>query len=145
MKPLRAKVSRIGGLGQRVAVAFLCGFAASVGATTNGSQFAVTATSISADNSILPKSAFCQTMPALAFGALVTVVCATGEVVNIEAPATANPGVPIHGGAYRLILSRTFAPGLPNFYDSFSGYGMASSWRVIQVGDRSYYELLMGW
>ena len=108
-------------------------------------QFIVTATSVPAGTPILSKSAFCQTTPALAFGALVTVVCATGEVVNITTPAGLVPGVPVHGGAYRIILARTFAPGLPDFYDGFSGYGMASSWRVIQVGDRSYYELLMGW
>lgn len=145
MKALTAGASRSSILYQSLAVAFLSGFAALAGATTNSSQFAVTASFISADSPTLPKSAFCQTTPALAFGALVTVVCATGEVVNIEAPAGAVPGVPIHGGAYRLVLSRTFSPGLPNFYDSFSSYGMASSWRVIQVGDRSYYELLMGW
>ena len=145
MKPLTAEISRTSVLGQWVAAVLLCGTAASVGAATSSGQFAVTATFVSVVNPILPKSAFCQTTPALAFGALVTVVCATGEVVNIEAPAGAIPGVPIHGGAYRLVLSPTFAPGLPNFYDSFSGYGMASSWQVIQVGDRSYYELLMGW
>ena len=108
-------------------------------------QFVVTATLVASGTPTLPTSAFCQTTPALAFGALVTVVCATGEVVNITTPAGLIPGMPIHGGAYRVILARTFAPGLPDFYDSFSGYGMASSWRVIQVGDRSYYELLMGW
>ena len=107
--------------------------------------FNVTATLVASRNPAFPGSAFCQTTPALAFGALVTVVCATGEVVNITTPVGLIPGIPIHGGAYRVILARTFAPGLPDFYDSFSGYGMASSWRVIQVGDRSYYELLMGW
>ena len=140
-----AEISRTRILGYWVAAALLCGTAASVGAASSGGQFTVTANFISAGNPTLPKSAFCQTTPALAFGALVTVVCATGEVVNIDAPAGSIPGVPIHGGAYRVVLSRTFSPGLPNFYDSFSGYGMASSWRVIQVGDRSYYELLMGW
>ena len=145
MNFLAAGIGRTTLLGHCAAAVLLCGSAASVSSATNSSQFAVTADFVSADNSGQPKTAFCQTTPALAFGALVTVVCATGEVVNIEAPATASPGVPIHGGAYRLILSRAFAPGLPNFYDGFSSFGMASSWRVIQVGDRSYYELLMGW
>ena len=107
--------------------------------------FNVTATLVASGDLASSGSAFCQTTPALAFGALVTVVCATGETVSIAAPAKTVPGTPIHGGAYRVILARTFAPGLPDFYDNFSGYGMASSWRVIQVGDRSYYELLMGW
>ena len=114
-------------------------------AAQGSGQFIVTATLVAAGTPTLPRSAFCQTTPALAFGALVTVVCATGEVVNITTPAGLIPGVPVHGGAYRVILARTFTPGLPDFYDGFSGYGMASSWRVIQVGDRSYYELLMGW
>ena len=107
--------------------------------------FNVTANLIASGNLALPGSAFCQTTPALAFGALVTVVCATGEVVNITTPTGLVSGVPVHGGAYRVILARSFAPGLPDFYNGFFGYGVASSWRVIQVGDRSYYELLMGW
>ena len=114
-------------------------------AAGGGGGFNVTATLVASGNLALPGSAFCQTTPALAFGALVTVVCATGEMISIAPPASIVPGTPIHGGAYRIILAGTFAPGLPNFYDNFSGYGMASSWRVIQVGDRSYYELLMGW
>ena len=114
-------------------------------AAGGSSGFNVTATLVASGNLALPGSAFCQTTPALAFGALVTVVCATGEVLNITTPTGLVPGVPVHGGAYRVVLARTFAPGLPDFYDGSFGYGMASSWRVIQVGDRSYYELLMGW
>ena len=54
----------------------------------------------------LPISAFCtrDNLPA-AHGAVVTVVCATGAVVDIEPGPNARPQIPIHGGAYRYITN----------------------------------------
>ena len=114
-------------------------------AAQGSGQFTVTATLAAEGKLALPKSTFCQTTPAVAFGALVTVVCATGEVVNVAPQAGAAPGVPTFGRAYQVVLSRTFSPGLSNFTDSSAGFGVASSWRVMQMGDQDYYELLMGW
>ena len=114
-------------------------------AAQGSGMFSVSATLVASATLPPPKSFFCHTTPALAFGALVTVVCATGEIVSITAPDSKIPGMPIHGGAYRFILSNTFAPGLPEIYNGSVGYGMYSSWRVIQVADRDYYELLLGW
>ena len=105
----------------------------------------VTVTLSSPTDPTLPKSAFCRTSPALAFGALVTVVCATGEVVDITAPALGIPWAPLHGGAYRFILPGSYAAGLPDLFDGYTGYGTAASWRVIRLTDRDYYELLVGW
>lgn len=145
MKVLAVRIGRTSFLGQCLAAVFICAPADFVRAATNSSQFAVTATFISADNPIQPKSAFCQTAPALAFGALVTVVCTTGEVVNLTAPAGNVPGVPLRGGSYRFILPSSFSFVLPDFYTGSSGQGVASSWRVIQVADWNYYEFLLGW
>jgi hypothetical protein len=145
MKALAVGIGRTSVLGQCLAAAFICAPADFVGAATNSSQFAVTATFISADNPIQPESAFCQTAPSLAFGALVTVVCTTGEVVNLTAPVGDVPGVPLRGGSYRFILPNSFSFGFPDFYTGSFGHGVASSWRVIQVADRNYYEFLLRW
>ena len=145
MNFLAAGIGRTGLLGNCVAAVLLCGSAASVGAVTSSGMFAVTATFVSAGNPTQPKSAFCHTTSALAFGALVTVVCATGAVVSVAPPASAAPDVPTFGRAYQGIVSRTFSPVLSNFMESSAGFGVASSWRLVQVGDRSYYELQMGW
>lgn len=108
-------------------------------------QFNVTVTLLSGTNPALPKTAFCRISPALAFGALVTVVCATGEVVDITVSARGIPGAPVRGGAYRFILPGSYAAGLPDFYDGYTGPGTVATWRMIQLADRDYYELLMGW
>ncbi len=103
-------------------------------------QFIVTVNLVEGTN-----AAFCRTKPALAFGAVVTVVCATGELVDINAPPRDTRFAPVHGGAYRFVLPGSYAGGLPRFYDGYTGYGTAASWRVIQLADRDYYELLVGW
>ncbi len=113
-------------------------------AQVNG-QFNVTVTLLSATSPALPETAFCRTSAVLAFGALVTVVCATGEVVDITAPARGIPWAPAHGGAYRFILPGSYAAGLPDFYDGYTWPGTVATWRMIRLADRDYYELLVGW
>jgi hypothetical protein len=108
-----------------------------------GGQFNVTVNLISSSNPPPINAAFCRATEATAFGALVTVVCSTGEVVDISAPANSGSRAPTHGGAYRYILRR---PGeLPLPVDSFSELGTVATWRVIQQADRNYLELMVGW
>ena len=145
MNSLAAGIGRTSVLGHCVAVVLLCGSAASVSSATNSSQFAVTATFVSADNPTQPKSAICQTTPALAFGAFVTVVCATGEVVSIAPQPGAAPGVPTLGRVYQVVMSRTFAPGLSVSSNTSSESGMVSNTRMVQVDGQNYYELLVAW
>jgi hypothetical protein len=108
-----------------------------------GGQFNVTVNLISSANPPPINAAFCRANEATAFGALVTVVCSTGEVVDVSAPANSASRAPTHGGAYRYILRR---PGeLPLPVDSFSELGTVATWRVIQQADRNYLELMVGW
>jgi hypothetical protein len=99
-----------------------------------------------------PDSAFCRIGPsAQTFGSIVTIVCATGAVVNIEAPDKALPWVPLHGGAYRFSrLTSTELLGMlgmqfPGAIDSYTGLGTVTSWRHVNLGDREYLEMLLGW
>ncbi len=106
-------------------------------------QFNVTVNLISSANPPPVNAAFCRASEPSAFGALVTVVCSTGEVVDISASANRVSRAPTHGGAYRYILRR---PGeLPLPVDSFSELGTIATWRVIQQADRNYLELMVGW
>ena len=114
---------------------------AMVNAAAVSAAFTVSATTVS-----VPQAGFCTTGPnSRTFGAVVTVVCATGEVVDITASARSRPGLPVHGGAYRFILPGSYAGGLPDFYDGYTGSGTVATWRIVQLADRDYYELLMGW
>jgi hypothetical protein len=94
-------------------------------------------------------SAFCRVGPGPStFGAIVTIVCATGAVVGVEAPRMAVPWAPIHGGAYRFTrLTGNDLPGTPFFggIDSYTGVGTVTSWRMVNLTDRDYLEMMFGW
>lgn len=94
----------------------------------------------------LPVSAFCtkNNVPS-AHGAIVTVVCATGAVVNIEPGNTGQPLTPMHGGAYRYVTHVTPTGTLIDTMDSFGGAGTYTSWRVVHLTDRDYLEMTLGW
>ena len=132
-------------LAATVALLAVSAHAAQVSGKFNVTVTLLSATLRSTTGGSLGNTAFCSISPSLAFGALVTVVCATGEVVDITAPARGTSGAPVHGGAYRFTLPGSYAGGLPDFYDGYTGPGTIASWRMIQLADRDYYELLVGW
>lgn len=115
----------------------------SVAASSVGGEFNVTVNLVTSANQRLSNAAFCRASEPSAFGALVTVVCSTGEVVNVSAPANSVSRTATIGGAYRYILRR--AGELPFPLDSFSELGTIATWRVIQQADRNYLELTVGW
>ncbi len=88
-------------------------------------------------------SAFCQDTSTNTFGAVVTTVCATGEVVNISTVPRNGAFGPVHGGAYRFLILRT--GDSPLTVDNFTELGTSATWRSIRLGDRDYLELLLGW
>jgi hypothetical protein len=90
-------------------------------------------------------SAFCRSNTLRgSFGATVTVVCKTGTVVDIEALGNGAPWKPTHGGAYRFITRFAVAG---DYRDTISsrGVGTVTSWRTVNLHDRDYLELLIGW
>lgn len=127
-------------------LATVLGFAAvPVNAAQLNGQFNVTVNLQSANSPTLPQSVFCRTSPGgLAFGAIVTVVCSTGTVVDISPSSTGMPWAPMHGGAYRYILPGR-AVDLPGTIDSYVGAGTTTSWRVIKLSNLDYLELMVGW
>ena len=93
-----------------------------------------------------PKSAFCRSSNAPgSFGATVTVVCKTGAVVNISPGRTGAPYTPMHGGAYRYSFQANRGGNLLGTVDSYVGIGTTTSWRVINLSDRDYLEMLVNW
>jgi hypothetical protein len=101
---------------------------------------------LSASDPTLQKTVFCRSSPALAFGAIVTVVCSTGAVVDIAPPANNIPRTPVHsGGSANRYIMQGSGGGLPGIVDSYIGPGTTSSWRMVQLTDRDDLELLVGW
>lgn len=79
-----------------------------------------------------------------AYGATVTVVCATGTVTGIEAVGRGMPWVPTHGGAYRY-LTRVSSDDLSGTVDSYTGSGTSTAFRIVSVAGREYVEMTVGW
>jgi hypothetical protein len=95
-------------------------------------------------NHVSPGSSFCRIsdMPG-AFGAIVTVVCSTGVVVQIDTPSGQSSSLPIHGGAYRFLPPVSWAGVMSD--DMNAGLGTVTSWRVIKLADRDLLEMTVRW
>jgi hypothetical protein len=125
--------------------ALLSSLVTAAGAAPGSGQFQVTATLV------VPsvQTGFCTSGPGKAtFGAVVTVVCGTEVVVDIEAPKTAMPWTPLHGSAYRYDhIAENELPGsrLAGGVDSYTGVGTVTSWRMVSMADRDYLEVQIGW
>lgn len=95
----------------------------------------------------LPISAFCtkNNIPS-AHGAIVTVVCSTGTVVEIEPGSSAgHPYTPMHGGSYRYVTHVMPNGNLADTADAFGGAGTTTAWRVVHSTGRDYLEMTLGW
>lgn len=93
-----------------------------------------------------PNSAFCQTSSGPgALNVTYTVVCATGAVVDIESGRSAQSFSPTHGGAYRYVLQANRGSNQLGPMSSHAGTGTATSWRLINLTDRDYLEILINW
>ena len=81
-----------------------------------------------------------------AFGAIVTVVCSTGAVVDLAPGRAGAPLSPMHGGAYRFV-TQIWGAGPEGFDASEGGWGAGTttSWRVIHLANREYYEMMVAW
>ena len=101
-------------------------------AQSNG-QFNVNITLQSAKNPALAKTGACRGSSLINFGATVTLVCSTDRLEG-----------------YRYVLQFTRAGEFIGYRESGfpqneSGPGTIASWRIIQLADRDYLEMLVGW
>ena len=91
-------------------------------------------------------SAFCRSSNALgSFGATVTVVCSTGAVVDISPGSTGMPWSPMHGGANRYVTQVFWNGDWVESLNDTPGAGTITSWRVVNLLNRNYVELTVGW
>lgn len=94
----------------------------------------------------IPLSAFCtkDNLPT-AHGAVVTVVCSTGVVVDVEPGRSGQPFTPVHGGVYRYATQVSPTGALWGTVDAFGGAGTTTTWRVVHLTGRDYLEMTLGW
>jgi len=122
------------------------GLGVSAGAAQGSGQFLVTATlpggNSSTGNPAASATGFCSKNTGLnGFGASVTVVCSTGTVVDLFS----DPWMTAQGGAYRYLSHVRSRGALLGTIDSYSGAGNETSWHVIDLPDRKYLEMQVGW
>jgi hypothetical protein len=79
------------------------------------------------------------------YGSVVTVVCATGVVVEIWPPDSRSSWGPAHGGSYRFLPPVSLAGVMSGSLDMNTGLGTVTSWRVITLVDRDYLEMTVRW
>lgn len=93
-----------------------------------------------------PASAFCRRSNAAgSFGATVTVVCATGSVVNLSPPQAGTSWAPAHGGAYRFVTLLSGTGKFLGTLDTYTGAGTVTAWQIVSRDERDYLELTIGW
>ena len=119
-----------------------------------GSQFNVTVgLQVQAQAQAQPQPQPLATGPSLcrfrnisgAFGAMVTVVCATGVVVEIWPPGSRSSWAPTHGSSYRFLPPVSLAGVMSGSLDMNTGLGTVTSWRVIKMADRDFLEMTVRW
>ena len=79
------------------------------------------------------------------FGARATVVCSTGALVDLSSGRSANPWIPMHGGAFRYVTQVFWNGDWIDSIDDSPGAGTVTSWRRVNLADRQYLELTVGW
>jgi len=94
-----------------------------------------------------PLTGFCtKTTGSGVFGSTITYACSTGSIVDISPDTTGMPWVPMHGGAYRYVTNIYSSAGTPlGTVDSYAGIGTITTWRVVQLADRDYLEMMVLW
>ena len=79
------------------------------------------------------------------FGARATVVCSTGALVDLSPGRSASPSIPMHGGAFRYVTQVFWNGDWIDSIDDSQGTGTVTSWRRVNLANRQYLELTVGW
>lgn len=120
----------------------ICGYVSAVNAAQVSGQFNVKVNLQNTNSPAAPRTGFCVKRTGLArFGATVTVVCSTGAVVDIFA----DPWMYYRVGAYRYLFQLSSGAELLGTINSYADVGSETSWRVINLTDRKYLEMQVGW
>jgi hypothetical protein len=93
-----------------------------------------------------PVTGFCRSNTGTgAFGATITFVCSTGAIVDISPGGTGMPWAPMHGRAFRYVTTVSMAGETLGTVDSYTGAGTITSWRVVNLADLDYLEMMVHW
>ncbi len=96
-------------------------------------------------NGNLPNAGVCRSSTRIGtFGEAVTVECSTGKAVVFAGDTSQLPWSAMQDGYYRFVTQLSGA-GAPLDSDKFAGAGTVTSWRIVNLADWEYLELMVGW
>lgn len=87
-----------------------------------------------------PNAGICRNSSRIGtFGEAVTIDCSTGRTGN----TSQLPWSAAQDGYYRYIIRHSIADGAAS--NQFAGAGTVTSWRIVNLSDWEYLELMIGW
>lgn len=93
-----------------------------------------------------PNAGLCQSGTRIGtFGATVTVVCTTGTAEKFSGNIASLPTTTADDNSYRFLtqISRSGEP--LGTVDSYVGIGTVTSWRVVNLDNQDYLEMMVHW
>lgn len=78
------------------------------------------------------------------FGEVVIIECSTGKTIHVADSVSVLPWSAAQDGQYRFVTQLAGAD-VPLDSDRFSGVGTVTSWRIVNLADWEYLELMVGW
>ena len=114
-------------------------WASPIQAAISSSQFEVSINLLSDTSS---NKGLCISKSSGPFSATITYVCTTGTTVDIS---SSKAGKPVRGDAYRFLTHISKAGISLGTVDSYSGGGTITSWRMVNLANREYLEMMVHW
>jgi hypothetical protein len=79
------------------------------------------------------------------FGEAVTVICSSGKTIGFSGDTMNLPWTEIPDGPFHYVNLLSGTSEIMGTVDSYAGSGTVTSWRVVNLADREYIELMVGW
>lgn len=122
------------------------GIAAPSWAGTALSGFPVTIKLNGSGPSGAPNTAYCRISNGLGnFGTTLVALCSTGQIVNYTGDASRLQWMTLPFNSYRYLISPDAEGQSPGTFDIYTSYGSYTSWKLVRLDHRDYYELMVHW
>jgi hypothetical protein len=79
------------------------------------------------------------------FGTTVVALCTTGQIVNFTGDASKLQWMTLPVNSYQYMINPVAEGQSPGTFDIYTSYGSYTSWRLVRLSHRDYYELMVHW
>lgn len=97
------------------------------------------------NSGVMPNTGICRSTSMIgAFGASMTVYCATGAIASFSGDPSTLPWTTKQDSSYRYVTQVYSSGQLLGTIDIYTG-GTVTTWRVINLAHRDYLEMMVHW